>query len=606
MKGIQFKIGLLFLIYLILVVVGASTTYLSVMEQKADGRVINIAGAQRMLSQRMAKEALLIQASQGRDAKVLESFASTTGLFTKQLRGLLNGDDSLSLPRTTNAEARTILEGVETTWTSLAADVEAIRGGAHTAEAVQRLVTTSLALLTESNKAVLALEAENQSKINRLVLIQVGFLVAAVIISVAAWVLIRRGIVRPLMRTADAAKRLAAGDLTVEPLALSQKDEVGDTARAFDAMVSTLRRLVGEITDSTQSVLSAAEELSAASEQSAAGAGQATDRIGLMAKGATTQATAALSVNQAVQEVGLSTEQIAQGAQQTATEVQAASALLGEMASSIEVVATSAASVAENTALAAGTARNGAEVVERAIDGMQRIGQAVGVSAERMRKLEEFSTQIGEITQVISEIAEQTNLLALNAAIEAARAGEHGRGFAVAAEEVRRLAERSATSAREITELIVNIQNRTSEAVKSMEQGFTEVENGNRLAADTGRALQEILTMVGRAAQEGQSIAQAATLVRESAGRVVQAFDSVASVTEENSAATEQMAAATEQAVHGLEQVTGVARENASLAEEVSRMTEELASSATEVAQAAQGLTGIAQDLQSQVSRFTV
>jgi len=606
MKGIQLKIGLLFIIYLLLVVVGASTTYISVMQQKADGRVINIAGAQRMLSQRMAKEALLIQGSQGRDAKLLESFKATRELFEKQLDALLQGDAAQDLPAVANAEARTILEGVEKTWHSLDPDMLALQGGSYPAEAVQRVVDTSLTLLTESNKAVLVLEAENQGKINRLILIQFGFVGVAIVVSLVAWILIRSGIVRPLIRTAAAAQRLAAGDLTVEPLALSQRDEVGDTAVAFDAMVATLRRLVGEITLSTQSVLSSAEELSAASEESAAGAGQATKRIKMMAQGATTQAAAAQSVNQAVREVGLSTQQIAQGAQQTASEVQSASSLLTEMATAIDLVASSAASVAENTALAAGTARNGAQVVERAIDGMQRIGQAVGVSAERMRKLEEFSTQIGEITQVISEIAEQTNLLALNAAIEAARAGEHGRGFAVVAEEVRRLAERSATSAREITDLIVNIQNRTTEAVKSMEQGSIEVESGNRLAADTGRALQEILAMVGRAAQEGQAIAQAASQVRNKADRVVQAFDSVASVTEENSAATEQMAAATEQAVHGLEQVTGVARENATLADEVSRMTEELSSSASEVAQAAMGLTNIAQNLQNQVARFRV
>lgn len=286
--------------------------------------------------------------------------------------------------------------------------------------------------------------------------------------------------------------------------------------------------------------------------------------------------------------------------------MQQAAQLLAEMADTLETVSANAANVAEDTDRAAETAHRGAEVVASTVAGMDRIRLVVGKAAERIKHLEALSVQIGQITEAISSIAEQTNLLALNAAIEAARAGEHGRGFAVVADEVRKLAERSAASAKQIGDLIANIQAGTAEAVQAMVAGTDEVQTGSKLAAEAGRSLDEIRDRVQRAAADVRGIAEAVVQVRKGAQNVVHAFDQMAAVTEENTAATEEMSASVTQVAKAVERIAAIAQENAAASQEVSSSVEELTASSEEVASSAQGLAKIAQELQEQVARFKV
>ena len=402
------------------------------------------------------------------------------------------------------------------------------------------------------------------------------------------------------------SRRVAEGDLTVKDLPVTSRDEIGQVTDAFNGTLRNLRKLVQEVAGSARSVLTTSEVLSAASGQSAGGAQGAAQAVGSVATGTTEQARASEEVRKTMEQLQQTIGQIATGAQQTASEVQKSSNLLTQMAAAIDSVATTARGVAESAAEAANAGRNGAGVVEQTVVGMGRIREVVGQSAARIRDLEQLSAQIGEITQVISGIAEQTNLLALNAAIEAARAGEHGRGFAVVADEVRKLAERSATSTREIAELINNIQARTAEAVKAMEAGTAEVEAGSQLAGGAGQALQGILAAVERAAAGVQSISTAAQELRGNAGQVVGAFDAVAAVTEENTAATEEMAAGATQVTHSVERVAAVSQQNAAAAQEVSATVEQLGASAVEVASSARGLAEIARELEAQVAQFRV
>ena len=402
------------------------------------------------------------------------------------------------------------------------------------------------------------------------------------------------------------SRRVAEGDLTVKDLPVTSRDEIGQVTDAFNGTLRNLRKLVQEVAGSARSVLTTSEVLSAASGQSAGGAQGAAQAVGSVATGTTEQARASEEVRKTMEQLQQTIGQIATGAQQTASEVQKSSNLLTQMAAAIDSVATTARGVAESAAEAANAGRNGAGVVEQTVVGMGRIREVVGQSAARIRDLEQLSAQIGEITQVISGIAEQTNRLALTAASEAARAGEQGRGFAVVAEEVRKLAERSATSTREIAELINNIQARTAEAVKAMEAGTAEVEAGSQLAGGAGQALQGILAAVERAAAGVQSISTAAQELRGNAGQVVGAFDAVAAVTEENTAATEEMAAGATQVTHSVERVAAVSQQNAAAAQEVSATVEQLGASAVEVASSARGLAEIARELEAQVAQFRV
>jgi len=207
----------------------------------------------------------------------------------------------------------------------------------------------------------------------------------------------------------------------------------------------------------------------------------------------------------------------------------------------------------KNTAFAAEAARlagekaiEGGKVVSETIEGMTRIEGVVQRSAHTVQQLGKSSEQIGEIAQVIDDIADQTNLLALNAAIEAARAGEQGRGFAVVADEVRKLAERTTKATKEIAAMIKQIQQDTSEAVNSMELGTSEVTSGKEMANKAGIALQEIVEESQRVVDIVNQVAAASEEQSSSAEVISKNVEAISTVTQESAGATQQIAHAAE------------------------------------------------------------
>lgn len=233
-----------------------------------------------------------------------------------------------------------------------------------------------------------------------------------------------------------------------------------------------------------------------------------------------------------------------------------------EMSSTVAQVSDNSNKAAEASRQAAETARHGGSIVEETLNKMRVIAESVRGTARKMEELGKSSDQIGRIIGVIDDIADQTNLLALNAAIEAARAGEQGRGFAVVADEVRKLAERTTTATKEIAQMIKNIQDETRSAVSAMEQGTKQVEEGVNSTAKAGDSLKEIIQM---SEQVGEMITHIAT------------------------AATEQ-SSATEQVNHNME--------------EIARLVKESATGAQQSARACQDLSGLALDLQKMVGNF--
>jgi methyl-accepting chemotaxis protein len=203
--------------------------------------------------------------------------------------------------------------------------------------------------------------------------------------------------------------------------------------------------------------------------------------------------------------------------------------------------ATEASSNANNTA------GEGGRVVSDTISGMQRIASVVRESADSIAKLAKSADQIGEIIGVIDDIADQTNLLALNAAIEAARAGEQGRGFAVVADEVRKLAERTGKATGEITEMIKGIQKETSDAVESMESGIKEVDSGRELADKAGNSLNEIVNMSQQVMDMIQQIATASEEQSAAAEQISKNVESISSITRQTATGAEQSASAAEE-----------------------------------------------------------
>jgi methyl-accepting chemotaxis protein len=228
-------------------------------------------------------------------------------------------------------------------------------------------------------------------------------------------------------------------------------------------------------------------------------------------------------------------EQIATGAEEVAAQTGTVATASEEMAATSADIAQNCHMAADGSKIANDRALAGAAVVQQTVAVMGRIAAQVKSTAQTLAGLGSRSDQIGEIVGTIEDIADQTNLLALNAAIEAARAGEQGRGFAVVADEVRALAERTTRATREIGEMIKSIQSETRQAVGAMELGVKEVENGTRETAKSGDSLQEILNQISDVTQQVNQIATAAEQQTATTGEITNNLQQITEVVHETS-----------------------------------------------------------------------
>jgi methyl-accepting chemotaxis protein len=235
---------------------------------------------------------------------------------------------------------------------------------------------------------------------------------------------------------------------------------------------------------------------------------------------------------------------------------------------------------------------------------MKRIKASVEATSVKVTELGAKGEQIGAIVETIDDIAEQTNLLALNAAIEAARAGEQGKGFAVVADEVRKLAERSSRATKEIAALIGEVQQGTDAAVKAMQAGAGEVEAGAELAEQAAGALREIRDAAAARNVVLEDMLAAVVEIRALSADVVRATDSIAEIATETNDAAAQMGSAADTVGMSVESIAAISQENSASAEEVSAATEEMSAQAEEVVASAATLAEMAQGLDELVARF--
>jgi len=369
-------------------------------------------------------------------------------------------------------------------------------------------------------------------------------------------------------------------------------------------MIAGLQSVLGQVAKSASAVNIAAAQLASASNQSGEATNQIATTIQQVARGTADQTEGVTKTAGSVEQMSRAIDGVARGAQEQANAVSKASQVTSRISQAIEQVANNAQSVTRDSAEAAKFARDGAKTVRETIVGMEAIRSKVGLSAGKVQEMGTRSEEIGAIVETIEDIASQTNLLALNAAIEAARAGEQGKGFAVVADEVRKLAERSSLATKEIAGLIKGIQKTVAEAVSAMQESANEVEAGVTRANSSGAVLNSILGAAESVYRQAEEASGAAARVSMAASELVGAVDSVSAVIEENTAATEEMAANSSELTRQIENIASISEENSAAVEQVSASTDEVSAQVEEVSASAASMMELADKLQQVVAQF--
>jgi methyl-accepting chemotaxis protein len=339
--------------------------------------------------------------------------------------------------------------------------------------------------------------SESNTQITLIVIIVLGISAFVIAIIVAFWII--GSITKPLSEAVETANKIAAGDLTVQ-IESAGKSETGQLLAAMRTMVDKLKNVISDIKQASASVASGSEELSASSEE----------------------------ITRTMNDQSNRSSQIATSAE--------------EMSQTVIDIAKNASNIAQSSSETAGIAQKGAEVVDKSVKESKTIVETVNTSAHVMQSLGDKSKQIGEIIDVINDIADQTNLLALNAAIEAARAGEQGRGFAVVADEVRKLAERTAKATAEISQMIGSIQGEVSSAVDSMNHTNEKVNIGLQYSVEAGEQLKSIVQSVLSLQNLVQQIATATEQMSTTSEAISGDIQAVAAGAKEISGGSDQIA----------------------------------------------------------------
>lgn len=540
---ISFKLGITLLSLIAISLVGQIVLFYFMQSFKFDAAEINVAGKQRMLSQKMGKEAFAAYQNIN-NPEVRKALTSTISLFQKHHEGLLNGDPSLNLPGVQNPVVRDKLLALEPEWKQFQNQLLTVSDPAQSEEsrrtALRSVEINNMVLLNKMIEIVSIMEADNAAKQSRLHTIQYILFGLSLVTGFLAWYLLTRMIVTPVKQLAVQTELIASGDLR-SSLQVNRSDELGQLAESFNAMSRNMREIIKEINEQASLVASMAQELGAQSIQ--------------MTK-------ASESISASFETVSYSTQDQSEKISHTLHSVQA----LNTDVQAIDGVISDVQREIRQSVEWAGT---GKKQMDSVVDNMSIIAGQVDHIQAVIRELDEQSEKINEITGLISDISNQTNLLALNAAIEAARAGEHGRGFAVVADEVRKLAEQSARSAEQIGSLVQVILQKTQLTVAEISSSKEAVDKGILTVNEANESFIQIENSIRTAFTDFESIIASSKRLASASSQIASAMDDISKLVEETADNTASVAATTQQQLASMEELSTAAQ---SLAESGSHM----------------------------------
>ena len=378
-----------------------------------------------------------------------------------------------------------------------------------------------------------------------------------------------------LKEMAAVSAAIAEGQLFVTVQPRSQQDTM---AKAFSRMTQGLRELVRQVRDSASQVASGAGQMAGASDESA--------KVSVQAASAIDEVTSTMH------EMSVNVQNVVKNTQVQASSVAETSSSIDQMVASIQRVADTAKMLVDISHRSREEAKTGMATMDKATEGLNRTSHAIQASAEIIDVLGRRADDIGKIIEVIDDLAEQTNLLALNAAIEAARAGEHGLGFAVVAEEVRKLAEKSTQSTKEISELIQGIQKEAREAVENMDKSTSMVQEGLVLNKDLSLALDKISDVVSEVYKFSQEIGAATMEQSSGSSQIAKATNRLTEITQEINSSVEEQASGAQAVVRSMERMR--------------ELVQQSTSSSTELAAAAEQMSKLSRNLLDSMDRFAL